>query len=125
MTFSSLFMRSLTAKAPGKHRSRQQHPSFSAPHSAQMQAAYGNQAAGQRENGQSNQQAGGWFSNFLPSFPAGFTQDLFMQSAREGVSAGFGSDSVDIYDMWQLRNDPEKLNQFMQDRIHRMDGGLQ
>lgn len=50
---------------------------------------------------------------------------IMNESAREAVSAGFGQDSVDIYDMWKLRKEPEKLHQFMQDRMYRMDGGLQ
>jgi len=64
----------------------------------QMQQRYGNQGMGRR---------------------------IMNESVREMVSAGFGSDSVDIYDMWKLRKDPAKLDQFMQDRIHRMDGGFQ
>jgi hypothetical protein len=107
----------------------------------QLQSTAGNQAViqmmkdgviqmGGGKNGQGGG-SGGWFGNMLPSFPsfsnfgAKFGQETMRQTVREGVSAGFGSDSVDIYDMWKLRKDPKKLDEFMQDRMHRMDGGFQ
>lgn len=117
-TYSSLMLQEMQ----GPRRQMPIHPIL------QMQRKFGNQAVARMLYGGVNQKnedkkdEGGWFSNMFSNFSL---QDTINQSVREGVSAGFGSESVDLYDMWKLRKDPEKLDQFMRDRIHRMDGGLQ
>ncbi|MBD2845399.1 hypothetical protein IDH44_09375 [Paenibacillus sp. IB182496] len=135
-------------KQRSAHASRRASPSQSPrtstpPHPLlQLQRSAGNQAALQLKSDTVIQRGGGkdgvtgggggWLGGMFSGMPkfsgmswGNFGQDTMNQTVREAVSAGFGSDSVDIYDMWKLRNDPAKLDQFMRDRIYRMDGGYQ
>ncbi|QJD84626.1 hypothetical protein [Cohnella herbarum] len=88
----------------------------------QLQTEAGNQATIQMmQDGGQGGNSGGWFSNMfnsmLPNFPSSFGDPKMKQYVRAGVAAGFENDSVDIYDMWQYRKDPEKLDQFMRSRL--------
>lgn len=88
----------------------------------QLQSEAGNQATIQmmQDGGQSGS-SGGWFNNMFnsmfPNFPSDLGDPKMKQYVRTGVAAGFENDSVDIYDMWQNRKDPEKLDQFMRNRL--------
>lgn len=130
--------RPTTAPSPVTQKSNMQSPSHPI---LQMQRAAGNQAVVQmmkkndviQRNGDKKGMGGSvghWgnmFSKFLPSSQSmkKFGMQTLNKVVEEGVSAGFGSDSVDYYNIWKLRKDPEKLDQYMRDRIFRMDGGYQ